>query len=36
MQTILVTDTPDQWSFLNHCAHIVEASDYLSNTLYSK
>ena len=31
MQTIIVTDTPDEWSFLGELAPIIEASDYLSS-----
>jgi glutathione synthase/RimK-type ligase-like ATP-grasp enzyme len=34
MQTILVTDAPDSWSFLSHLAPIVQASDYLANESY--
>jgi glutathione synthase/RimK-type ligase-like ATP-grasp enzyme len=36
MQTILVTDNPNYWSFLENAAPIVEASDYLLNTDYHK
>lgn len=34
MQTILVTDNPSSWQFLSHLAHVVEASDYLSDEKY--
>lgn len=34
MQTIVVTDHPEDWTFLSTRSHIVEASDYLSNELY--
>lgn len=34
MQTILVTDNPQSWEFLNHLAPIVHASDYLSDQVY--
>lgn len=34
MQTILVTDHPESWGFLNTLAPIVEAADYLSDASY--
>ncbi|MCX7117004.1 MAG: RimK family protein [Legionellales bacterium] len=34
MQTVLVTDNPKSWDFLNPLAPIVEATDYLSNESY--
>ncbi len=34
MQTVLVTDDPQSWMFLNHLAPVVEASDYLSEECY--
>lgn len=34
MQTIIVTDTPDDWSFLKELAPVIEASDYLSGEDY--
>jgi glutathione synthase/RimK-type ligase-like ATP-grasp enzyme len=36
MQTILVTDNPEYWSFLKNKAAIIEASDYLLNEDYLK
>jgi glutathione synthase/RimK-type ligase-like ATP-grasp enzyme len=34
MQTIIVTDEPDSWSFLSPIATIIEASRYLANEAY--
>lgn len=34
MQTIVVADHPQEWNFLSPLAHVVEASDYLTNELY--
>lgn len=34
MQTVIVTDKPEDWAFLNTNTSIVEASDYLSNDQY--
>lgn len=34
MQTVLVTDTPENWSFLNSLAPIVHASEYLAEEYY--
>lgn len=34
MQTILVTDEPAAWDFLNHLAPIVHATEYLSDEHY--
>ena len=34
MQTIIVTDDPLSWAFLNTLAPVVHATDYLSDTLY--
>lgn len=34
MQTVLVTDAPEDWHFLAPLTPIIEASDYLSNPLY--
>lgn len=34
MQTLIVTDDPSNWGFLNPLAAIVHASDYLSNENY--
>lgn len=34
MQTVLVTDDPASWKFLNHLAPIVHASDYLAEENY--
>lgn len=34
MQTIVVTDHPEDWAFLSTNSLIVEASDYLSNDIY--
>jgi glutathione synthase/RimK-type ligase-like ATP-grasp enzyme len=34
MQTVIVTDTPNDWSFLNELAPIIDASDYLSGEQY--
>jgi glutathione synthase/RimK-type ligase-like ATP-grasp enzyme len=36
MQTILVTDDLDSWTFLSHLAPMVLASDYLSDDTYLK
>lgn len=34
MQTIIVSDIPEQWAFLSAIAPIVAASDYLSDEMY--
>jgi len=34
MQTIIVTDAPSSWEFLNTIAPVVHASDYLTNDVY--
>ncbi|AHE66021.1 hypothetical protein Loa_00443 [Legionella oakridgensis ATCC 33761 = DSM 21215] len=34
MQTVLITDDPQSWSFLSSLAPIIQASDYLSNDSY--
>ncbi len=34
MQTVLVTDTPENWDFLSPLAPIVHASDYLADEYY--
>src|SRR3990167_312547 len=34
MQTILVTDSPQNWIFLSHLAPVIHATDYLSNESY--
>lgn len=34
MQTIIITDHPENWNFLSPLARIVEASDYLSDEQY--
>ncbi len=36
MQTILVTDDPQYWSFLQNTAPIIESTDYLLNEDYHK
>lgn len=36
MQTVIVTDNLDSWSFLSELAPIVHASDYLSDDLYAE
>ncbi len=34
METIVITDTPENWDFLSPTASIIEASDYLANDKY--
>src|SRR3990167_221466 len=36
MQTIIVTDEPESWRFLQHHTPIIHAADYLTNPIYQQ